>query len=96
MLLTLCTPEDAAADTPASECLQRPYFGLHRLDWADDSVTFNLGYGDWIRLLRASGFEIEDLIAIQPPAGATTDSPIVTPRWARQWPCEEIWKARKR
>ena len=96
VLLTLCTPEDAAPDTPASDRLERPYFGLHRLDWADGSVTFTLGYGDWIRVLRANGFEVEDLIEVQPPAGATTSFPIVTPEWARQWPCEEIWKARKR
>ena len=96
VFLTICTPEDAAADTPASEHLERPYFGLHRLDWADGSVTFNLGYGDWIRVLRANGFEVDDLIEIKPPEGATTSFPIVTPEWARHWPSEEIWKARKR
>jgi SAM-dependent methyltransferase len=96
VLLTLCTAVDAAPDDPATECLQRPYFGLHRLDWDDGSVTFNLGYGDWIRVMHASGFDIDDLIEIQAPEGATTSFPIVTPQWARQWPCEEIWKAHKR
>jgi SAM-dependent methyltransferase len=96
VLLTICTPEDAAADTPASERLERPYFGLRRLDWVDGSVTFNLGYGDWIRVLRENGFQIEDLIEVQPPAGATTSFSIVTPEWARRWPSEEIWKAQKR
>ena len=95
-LLYLCTPPDAAEDDPATDCLQRPYFGLHRLDWLDGSVNFGLGYGDWIRLLHATGFEVEDLIEVQPPAGATPSFPIVTPEWARQWPAEEIWKARKR
>jgi len=95
VFLTICTPEDAAADTPASEHLERPYFGRHRLDWPDGSVTFTLGYGDWIRVLRTHGFVIDDLIEIQPPAGKTTNSPIVTPQWAQQWPCEEMWKARK-
>jgi SAM-dependent methyltransferase len=96
VILTICTPEEAAVDTPASEQLERPYFGLHRLDWLDGSVNFNLGYGDWIRVLRANGFEIDDMIEIQPPEGATTSFPIVTPQWARQWPSEEIWKAHKR
>jgi hypothetical protein len=27
---------------------------------------------------------------------ATTEFPFVTLEWARQWPCEEVWKARKR
>jgi hypothetical protein len=49
-----------------------------------------------IRLLRASGFEIEDLIEIQAPEGATTRYPWVDPAWARRWPSEEVWKARKR
>ena len=31
------------------------------------AVEFHLGYGDWIRLLRANGFEVEDLIELQAP-----------------------------
>jgi hypothetical protein len=59
-------------------------------------VEFHLGYGDWIRLLRANGFEILDLVELRPPAGATTAYDWVTPEWARRWPSEEVWKARKR
>jgi SAM-dependent methyltransferase len=55
-----------------------------------------LGYGDWIRLLRANGFEVEDLIEIRPAPDATTRYPFVTADWAQRWPCEEVWKARKR
>jgi hypothetical protein len=68
---------------------------MHRCEWRDGSVNFYLGHGDWIRLLRANDFEIDELIEIQAPVGASTTSPIVTPEWARQWPCEEIWKVRK-
>ncbi len=94
-LLMLCTSDDP--DLPVSERLERPYFGLHRFDWADDgSSEFHLGYGEWIRLLRANGFEIEDLVEIQPPPEATTSYPFVTIEWARRWPCEQVWKARKR
>jgi SAM-dependent methyltransferase len=96
VLLTLCSPLDAGPDTPVSERLERPYFGLHRIDWSDGSVNFGLGYGDWIRVLHANGFEIEDLIEVRPPEEATTSFRFVTPEWARRWPCEEIWKARKR
>jgi hypothetical protein len=41
-----------------------------------------------------TGFRIDDLLEVRPPAGATTRYPFVTLEWARQWPCEEIWKAR--
>jgi hypothetical protein len=69
------------------------------MEWPNDdppAVDFHLGYGDWIRLLRANGFDVEDLLEVRPPAGATTRYPFVTGDWARQWPCEEVWKARKR
>ena len=58
----------------------------------DTSVNFCLGYGDWIRLLRSNGFDVEDLLELRPAEGATTDDPYVTPEWARQWPSEEVWK----
>ena len=96
VLLMVCTPLDAGAETPATECLERPYFGMHRFEWPDGSVNFYLGHGDWIRLLRANGFVIDDLIEIQAPVGASTTYPIVTPEWARKWPSEEIWKTRRR
>src|SRR5215207_5192696 len=96
VLLVLCTPIDADTDTPATECLERPYFGMHRFEWRDGSVNFYLNHGDWIGLLRANDFEIHDLIEIQAPAGATTSFPIVTPEWAQKWPSEEIWKVSKR
>ena len=83
-------------DLPATKTLQRPYFGMHRFQWeGSDAIEFHLGHGDMIRLLRRAGFEICDLIEIQPPPGSTTRHPIATLEWARQWPCEEVWKARK-
>ncbi|MQA99345.1 MAG: methyltransferase domain-containing protein [Actinobacteria bacterium] len=95
-LMMLCMP-DADADLPAKNVLVRDYFGLHRIDWADDdSVEFHLGYGDWIRLLRANGFEIEDLIELRAPENAETVYDFVTPEWARRWPTEEVWKVRKK
>ena len=95
-LVMLCTPENDE-ESPVTDRLQRPYFGLHRIEWEPDhSVEFHLGYGDWIRLLRANGFEIEDLIEVRPRDDATTTYPWMTLDWARRWPCEEVWKARKR
>jgi SAM-dependent methyltransferase len=92
--LILSVPDED--DQPATDRLLRPYFGMRRFEWPDsDSVEFHLGHGDMIRLLRRHGFEIEDLIEIQPPEGATTRWPLATIEWARQWPTEEVWKARK-
>ena len=94
-LLTLCVPaEDGVA---ATDRLLRSAFGVFRVEWpGDPGVEFHLSHGDWIRLLRRSGFEIEDLLEVRPPADATTRYPFVTLEWARQWPCEEVWKAQKR
>jgi SAM-dependent methyltransferase len=93
-LVVLCSP---AGDLPAAESLQRPQFGLRRLDeW--DGVEFHLSHGDWIRLLRANGFEIHDLLEVQAPRDAETHPhyDYVSADWGRRWPAEEIWKARKR
>ena len=94
-LLMLCVPE--LADLPAQDRLLRPQRGMHRMEWPDDStVEFHLGHGDWIRLMRANGFEIEDLIELYAPDDAAdTSYSFVTAEWARQWPCEEVWRARK-
>ena len=94
-VLMLCMPpEDGVA---ATDRLLRPAFGLSRIEWpGDHGVEFHLSHGDWIRLLRASGFEIEDLVELRPSTQATTRYPFVTLEWSRQWPCEEVWKARKR
>ncbi len=93
--LILTVPEED--DLPATESLQRPFFGMHRFQWLGaDSVEFHLGHGDMIRLLRRCGFEVEDLIEIQPAPDATTRHTLASLEWARQWPCEEVWKARKK
>ena len=94
-LVMLCISDQGEA---ATDGLKRDYFGLHRFEWADedDSVEFHLGYGDWIRLFRANGFEVVDLIELKAPEGATTSYDFVTPEWARRWPSEEVWRVRKR
>jgi len=94
VMLMLCSPEDP--DAKVGERLVRPLFGLHRIEWADDdSVEFHLPHGEMIALLHRSGFEIEALTEVQVPEGSTTRYPYVEPEWARRWPCEEVWKARR-
>lgn len=95
VILMLCVPDEEG--TPAQRWLRRDYFDIHRFEWPDDnSVEFHLGHGDMIRLLRSNGFEIEDLIEIQPPQDAATRFDFATIDWARSWPSEEAWRARKK
>lgn len=94
-LLVLCVPDEDGL--PATDRLLRPQFGMHRFQvTGDPTVEFHLGHGDWIRLLRAHGLEIEDLIELRPPPGAKSDYSFVTAEWARRWPSEEVWRARRR
>ncbi|HSK92829.1 MAG TPA: class I SAM-dependent methyltransferase [Candidatus Angelobacter sp.] len=82
-----------------SETLQRPQFGPIAMQWTgEQGIEYHLAHGQWIELLRAAGFEIERLIELQAPADATAHEYYadVPPEWARQWPNEEIWVARKR
>lgn len=93
-LLTLCLPEEYGK--AADDTLRRPQAGMHRFVWRDaDMVLFYLSHGDWIRLLRNNGFLVEDLVEVYPPPDAQTRFPFFSLEWARRWPCEEIWKARK-
>ena len=94
-LVVLCSPDE---DLPAEETLQRPQFGMYRFQCPDSGVEYHLAHGDWIRLLRANGFEILDLIEIQAPDDAETHQryDYVSSDWARKWPAEEIWRARLR
>ena len=94
-LAMLCTGD--GPDDVVGEKLLRPQFGMHRFDqW--DGVEYHLPHGDWIALLRENGFEIEALHELQarPDADDHAYYVWVSAAWAKQWPAEEIWKARKR
>ena len=93
-LLMLCAPDED--EVPASTQLVRPQRDMHRFEWPDDpGVEFHLSHGDMIRLLRTSGFEVQDLIELYPDEGATTTFALTPPSWAARWPIEEVWIARK-
>jgi len=95
-LSMLCMPDTGRLQ----ESLQRAQRDMNRLEWTDDDpgVEFHPSAGDLIRLLRANGFEIIDLVELFAPEGATdhVEYSYVTAAWARRWPSEEIWRARKR
>lgn len=76
--------------------LKRDYFGLHRDEDDDEAVNYTLPYGEWIRLFRANGLVVDDLIEPRPAADATSTYWEESERdWAGRWPSESIWKARK-
>ena len=83
---------------PATEQLKRPHFGMHRFEWPEDDggVEFFIPHGEMIRLLHASGFEVEELVEVRAPEHATTPlDELATLDWSRRWPIEEVWRARK-
>jgi SAM-dependent methyltransferase len=89
---TICWPLDAEE---VGDRLALDYFGMHVIDDGED-VSFQLPYGEWIRLFRASGFAIEDLIEPRPAPDSTSSyrSPAAM-AWARRWPAESIWRLRR-
>ena len=85
-----------AEDDEPTESLVRDYFGIRRFESAEE-ISFTVPYGEWIRLLVENGFEVLALLELEPPPDAK--SPYVTDRgaeWARRWPYDHVWKARRR
>lgn len=92
-LLVACMP---AAGGHPGKWLQRPYFGMHRFEFGgDDVVEFHLTHGDWFRVLRANEFRVEDLIEVRPGTHVPPRYDFVSASWARDWPSEDIWIARR-
>ena len=95
VLVHLCAPDEGMV----SERLERPQFGMYQTRWpGEEGTEYNLAHGNWIRLLRRHGFDVEDLIELQVPSTARTHEyyGFVSAEWARKWPAEEIWVARLR
>jgi SAM-dependent methyltransferase len=89
VLAAMCSPETPG---PARRELLRPQREARRLVAAQGGVEFHPGHGEWIAILRASGFAIDDLREIYAPPDAP-DHPyyqLATAEWARQRPVEEI------
>jgi SAM-dependent methyltransferase len=93
-LAALC----ATVEGPASDTLQRPQLGMNKIVWTepDDEVEFQLPHGELIALLRANGFELENLFELYSRADAVDHEYYGSNvEWAKKWPAEEIWRARK-
>lgn len=97
-LQVLCSPEEGLIQ----ERLVRPQKGMHRFDWTDEdegaSTDFHISGSAMFQLLRKTGFEVVDFRELLAPDDAV-DHPYykwVPAEWAKRWPAEEIWRARKR
>ena len=62
------------ADHPGDR-LVVDYFGMHALREPDGSVSFQLPYGEWIRLFHEHGFAIETLLELRPGPDAAEQLP---------------------
>ncbi len=77
--------------------LRMPFRDLGRRTSHEGTIDWSLPASVWIRLLREHAFEIEDLVELCASPGATTTYGDFAPaEWARRWPAEWIWKARRR
>lgn len=92
VLVTLCSQEP---DGPARRELLHPQRQAHRLATPRGGIQFHRGHGEWIKILRDSGFIIDALHELYAPPDAP-DHPyyaLASAEWARRWPAEEIWAA---
>jgi len=96
-LLMACMPDEGQV----AEALVRPIKGMHRFDWDEEEgpeTNFHISLPDMFELLHRSGFEVLDYRQLYAPPDAA-DHPyytLVPAEWAKKWPHEEIWRARKR
>ena len=96
-LVMVCSPDEEKV----AERLVRPLRGMLRLDWHSDGIEsseFHIGGGEMFQLLLRTGFDVVDYRELYAPDGAVDHSyySYVPAEWARKWPHEEIWRARKR
>jgi hypothetical protein len=93
LLSSLCVP---AEDGPAGERLLRGQREVARVRWPGGGVEHHPSHGDWVGVLRRSGFVVEQLREIYAPTDAVDHDyyAIVGAAWAAQWPAEELWVAR--
>jgi SAM-dependent methyltransferase len=91
-LSAMCVP---AEEGVAGERLMRGQREAYQVRWPGGGVEFHPSHGDWVRLLRRSGFVVEAMHEIfAPPDGCDhAFYEIVSKEWATRWPAEELWVA---
>src|SRR3954451_16034336 len=91
-LSALCVPSEEGV---AGERLLRGQREAYQVRWPGGGVEFHPSHGDWVRLLRASGFVVVALHEIYAPPEGNDHAfyEIVSKDWATRWPAEELWVA---
>ena len=91
-LSTLCVPAEGGV---AGDRLLRGQREARRVQWPGGGIEFHPSHGDWLRLLRASGFVVDAMHEVYAPADAAEHRfyEIASPEWAARWPVEELWVA---
>jgi SAM-dependent methyltransferase len=91
-LSALCVPPEEGV---AGERLVRGQREAYRVRWPGGGVEFHPSHGDWVRLLRGSGFVVEAMHEIYAPSDSGNHPfyEIVSGAWAARWPAEELWVA---
>ena len=97
-LLLVCSPLDGSL--PATQKLERPYFGMHRFDWRDavddpGGIEFCMSISDWFHLLIGAGFIVEDFIEVQVAQRGNERRGSATADWGHRWPGEMVWIVHK-
>ena len=76
--------------------LQFDYAELGRMALGEGTIDWAHPPGEWIRILTRNGFAVEDLVELTAAEDAgTTYGDFAPPKWAKRWPAEWIWKARR-
>ena len=91
-LSALCVPSEEGV---AGDRLLRGQRDTYQVRWPGGGVEFHPSHGDWVRLLRDSGFVIVAMHEIYAPPEGSDHAfyEIVSKDWATQWPAEELWVA---
>lgn len=92
ILVVLASLDEEQDRNSVSTCLECPLIGLRRLERPNqDGVHFSLSHGEMIRMLRESGFEIEQLLELAPVDDRDLEIAAIPNAWARRWWPAWLW-----
>jgi len=102
VLAALCVPDEGGV---AGDHLLRGPDDVARVRWPDGGIEHHPAHGDWIGVLRDSGFVVDALHELRPapstlgpelgPEPGREYYEIVTAEWASRWPAEDLWVAHR-
>jgi SAM-dependent methyltransferase len=92
VLAALCVPTDEGL---AQERLCRPQRAMNRVHWPGGGIEYHPSHSDWIGILCANGFVVEQLRELYAPLDAEIPEyyEIVSTDWAAKWSIEDLWSA---